>query len=214
MTSLTRIVLNTSHRAVRADLTDANSLHKTLMRLAPDGLGPNPRATAGLLFRLENGTDPVLLVQTADHPDLTALPDQYGTAQTRDLTPLFQALTPGLTVRYRITAAPTAARSDGTPTRHPITGKRRGKTTPLTGQDATAWWQRRATTAGLDTTTCWATPRPFPRKDRTQPGPYYALTQFEGLARITDTHLLTNALQTGIGKGKSYGAGLLSLAPA
>ncbi|MGI5041579.1 type I-E CRISPR-associated protein Cas6/Cse3/CasE [Streptomyces sp. JAC128] len=40
------------------------------------------------------------------------------------------------------------------------------------------------------------------------------MTQFDGFARITDTGLLTHALKNGIGRAKTYGAGLLSLVPA
>ncbi|MEH0400665.1 type I-E CRISPR-associated protein Cas6/Cse3/CasE [Streptomyces sp. B21-088] len=133
MTSLTRIALNPHNLAVRADLADVDSLHKTLMRLVPDHNSPTPRAAAGLLFRTESGPDPTLLVQTAHVPDLINLPADYGTARTVDLTPLLNSLTPGRTVRYRITAAPTVARSAGNPNRHPVTGKRRGKITHLTG---------------------------------------------------------------------------------
>ncbi|MGX8910214.1 type I-E CRISPR-associated protein Cas6/Cse3/CasE [Streptomyces netropsis] len=57
-------------------------------------------------------------------------------------------------------------------------------------------------------------PRPFPRSTRNLPGPHHHLTQFDGTARITDPDLLTTALHTGIGKGKPYGAGLLSLTSA
>ncbi|MFI1018190.1 type I-E CRISPR-associated protein Cas6/Cse3/CasE [Streptomyces sp. NPDC020965] len=211
--TLTRLTLNPRHGAVRADLADAVSLHKTLMRLVPDNLGSTPRATAGLLFRLETTHEPIVLIQTATQPDLAALPHQYGTAHTKTLTAMFQALRPGITAHYRITAAPTIDRSAGTPHPHPVTGKRRGKTTPLTGPAALQWWQRRAQTAGLDVLTCHTTPRPFPRQDRTRPGPFHKLTQFEGIARVTNTDLLTSALRGGIGKGKTYGAGLLSLSP-
>ncbi|MFJ1961798.1 type I-E CRISPR-associated protein Cas6/Cse3/CasE [Streptomyces massasporeus] len=214
MTSLTRLVLDPRHPAAKADLADIDSLHKTLMRLVPDHIGPTPRARAGLLFRAEPGPDPVLLVQTADAPDLTALPTHYGTARTLDLTPLLNSLTSGRTMRYRITAAPTVARSAGNPTPHPVTGKRRGKITHLTGDDAIAWWQRRAAAAGLEPVTVSGRPRPFPRTRITRSAPYFTLTQFDGLARITDTTHLTHALKNGIGRAKSYGAGLLSLAPA
>ncbi|MFF3929245.1 type I-E CRISPR-associated protein Cas6/Cse3/CasE [Streptomyces hirsutus] len=214
MTSLTRIALDPHNAAARADLADVDSLHKTLMRLVPDHTGPTPRATAGLLFRTEPDPDPTLLVQTAHTPDLTALPTHYGTAWTLDLTPLLNSLTPGRTMRYRITAAPTVARSAGNPTRHPITGKRRGKITHLTGDDAIAWWQRRAAAVGLEPVTLSGLPRPFPRTRLARSAPYFTLTQFDGLARITDTGLLTHALKTGIGRAKTYGAGLLSLAPA
>lgn len=214
MTSLTRITINPHHTAARADLADVNSLHKTLMRLVPDHAGPTPRATAGLLFRTEPGPGPTLFVQTAHAPDLTALPTSYGTARTLDLTPLLNSLTPGRTMRYRITAAPTTARSAGNPTPHPVTGKRRGKITHLTGDDAIAWWQRRATDAGLEPVTISSLPRPFPRTHLARSAPYFRLTQFDGFARITDTGLLTHALKNGIGRAKTYGAGLLSLAPA
>ncbi|MFJ2264695.1 type I-E CRISPR-associated protein Cas6/Cse3/CasE [Streptomyces sp. NPDC087844] len=174
MTSLTRITIDPHHAAARADLADVNSLHKTPMRLVPDHNGPTPRATAGLLFRTEPGPGPILLVQTAHTADLTALPTSYGTAHTIDLTPLLNFLTPGRTMRYRITAAaPTTARSAGNPTPHPVTGKRRGKITHLTGDDAIAWWQRRATDAGLEPVTISSLPRPFPRTHlaRSAPSP-------------------------------------------
>ncbi|WP_329392086.1 type I-E CRISPR-associated protein Cas6/Cse3/CasE [Streptomyces sp. NBC_01716] len=47
MTTLTRIVLNPRHRAVRNDLADSRQLHKTLMRLVPDNLGPSPAPPPG-----------------------------------------------------------------------------------------------------------------------------------------------------------------------
>jgi CRISPR system Cascade subunit CasE len=37
---------------------------------------------------------------------------------------------------------------------------------------------------------------------------------FDGILEVVDTALLREALQTGIGRAKSYGQGLLSLAPA
>ncbi|WP_329167872.1 type I-E CRISPR-associated protein Cas6/Cse3/CasE [Streptomyces sp. NBC_01685] len=106
------------------------------------------------------------------------------------------------------------ARSAGNPTRHPVTGKRRGKLTHLTGDDAITWWQARARTAGLEPITISGLPRPFPRARFASSAPYFTLTQFDGIAHITDTGLLTHALNNGIGRAKSYGAGLLSLAPA
>lgn len=211
--TLTRIIVNRSHRQARSDLANRPGMHKTLMRLLAHPVGPTPRKNGGLLFRLEPGLDPVLLVQTADIPDLTGLPGGYGTTDIRDLTPMLTTLTPGLPVRYRITAAPTAYRPTGAPP-DPATGRRpRGKITTLQDQDAQAWWQRKAANAGLHLTGPTETlRRPFPSPER--PAPFYKLTQFDGTATITDPDLLATALWEGIGKGKAYGAGLLSLAPA
>ncbi|MFJ8608086.1 type I-E CRISPR-associated protein Cas6/Cse3/CasE [Streptomyces sp. NPDC093675] len=225
--TLTRIRLNQASHTVRRDLADAVSLHKTVMLLAPDGLGDNPRQKAGLLFRLEEDatdhTPPALLVQSLQPPDLARLPPEYGTAETRDLAPMFQALAPGRRVSYRITANPSAARRvlDG---HQPVTNKQGRKIIALYGDDALAWWQRRAQRAGLELASIDTAPVRFARRrkgaddagEEANPvkSPHHVLTRFDGLATITDPGLLCHALLAGIGRGKPYGAGLLSLAPA
>ncbi|WP_406165161.1 type I-E CRISPR-associated protein Cas6/Cse3/CasE [Streptomyces canus] len=217
--TLTRLRLNLDSRAVRRDLADRIQLHKTLMRLAPGIPSPHPRRDAGLLFRLETDRDePCLLIQTTQPPRLDGLPASYGTARTSDLTPLLGALTPGLPVRYRITAAPVrhlpgpcyGQRPDGTLLR------RRGTPTALHGPAAALWWQRRAAAAGLAVDDATLTPRPFERSPRSAypRGLHHHLVQIDGLARITDARLLADAVCCGIGRAQSYGAGLLSLAPA
>ncbi|GLW56799.1 type I-E CRISPR-associated protein Cas6/Cse3/CasE [Kitasatospora phosalacinea] len=209
--TLTRIRLNPHHKMVRADLADPVRLHRTLMRLAPDHLGTSPRREAGLLFRLDRDSEPVLLVQMAGHPQLAALPPGYGTAHHHTLTAMLHALTQGTPVRYRITANPTTYK----PSPIPAEGRRpRGTLTALTGTAATAWWHRHSTQAGLDILTTTATPQPGPRHNPDDPRPFHPLTRFDGTARITDPDLLRTAVTSGIGRAKAYGAGLLSLAPA
>jgi CRISPR system Cascade subunit CasE len=41
----------------------------------------------------------------------------------------------------------------------------------------------------------------------------HALTRYDGIAVVTDPDALRRAVLGGVGRGKSYGAGLLSLAP-
>ncbi|MFE4775974.1 type I-E CRISPR-associated protein Cas6/Cse3/CasE [Streptomyces sp. NPDC056713] len=220
--SLTRIHLNLTHPTVRRDLADYPHLHKTLMSLADDHLGPHPRQQAGLLFRLETDQRvPTLYVQTRQTPLTQRLPTGYGTADTRDLTPLLTHLQTGRHIRYRITASPTARIGNNPPPRHrdPRPGHRpttlpRGAITPLHGPDALQWWHRRARQAGLTLTTTTHTPRPFRRPRGAPPGPHHHLVQFDGTAHISDPHALATALTDGIGRGRAYGAGLLSLAPA
>ncbi|MEU8975636.1 type I-E CRISPR-associated protein Cas6/Cse3/CasE [Streptomyces monashensis] len=212
--TLTRILLNLAHPTVRRDLADYNALHRTIMQLLPDNLGPHPRQRAGALFRLEPGNhQPVLLLQTRIPPDLTALPDHYGTTATSDLTPTLHALTPGRRVRYRITANPsTRSRNTPGPGENPL--PKHGRVLALDDTAALAWWQRRATQAGLHLNEATLEHRTFRRPRRGKPGPCHRLLQFDGTALITDPAALTDALLTGIGRAKSYGAGLLSLAPA
>ncbi|MFF0746392.1 type I-E CRISPR-associated protein Cas6/Cse3/CasE [Streptomyces sp. NPDC004111] len=214
--TLTRIRLNLASRAVRRDLADVVQLHRTLMRLAPPGLGPTPRQQAGVLFRLESRTrHPTLLVQTLDTPHTEELPARYGDIATHDLTPLFTHLTPGRTVRYRITTSPLTHRPSREILSHRPDGtaqRGRGTPTPLYGRHALDWWQHRAHTAGLDVLRATLTPCAFPRRD--PGGPRHTLSRFDGTARISDPTALADALRTGLGTAKSYGAGLLTLAPA
>lgn len=213
--TLTRLNLNLSHPTARRDLTDSTALHRTVMRMVPDHLGDHPRRTTNLLFRLEPEhleQQPVLLVQSTTRPDLQRLPARYATATLHPLTGLLTHLTPRRRVRYRITASP-SRRNHGVP--HPGRPTPRSRSlTPLTGTDALTWWHRRATEAGLTLDSHPATaPAPF-HPARHGPGPRHHFTRFDGTATITDPQALTHALIIGIGRGKSYGAGLLSLLPA
>lgn len=210
--SLTRIQLNPRHPAVVRDLTDAVGLHRTIMRLAPQNLGDRAREQAGVLFRLDEDDDgATLLIQTRTPPELDELPAGYGRTDTRDLAPMFKALTPGTHVRYRI-AANASKRTRPTPEQE-AQGHTHGKVVPLHGDEAAAWWRRRSAEAGLDVHTVLATDL-RPARARKGPGPRHALTRFDGTATVTDPDILATAIVSGIGKGKPYGAGLLSLAPA
>ncbi|WP_369185396.1 type I-E CRISPR-associated protein Cas6/Cse3/CasE [Streptomyces sp. Y1] len=213
--SLARIQLNTRSRDVQRDLRDATQMHKTLMRLVPDNLGATPRYDVGLLFRVEEtDRDLTLLVQATAPLNASGLPADYGRTQIKDLTPMFRALRKGLAVRYRTVVNPVKRE------RLPLDLKgRRGKLIALTGPDADQWWARRAAEAGLHLTTLHPTPLDSahptrPRGDENAPSMRHNLIRYDGTATVTDPEALAAAVLTGIGRAKSYGAGLLSLAPA
>lgn len=204
-TWLARVALDTRNRTVRDDLADAVALHKRVMRLVPDGLGDTARNQAGLLFRIEETRTPIsLLIQSQYEPDLTRIPPGYGVAQLKNLDPLLDALRVGVRVRYRIAASPVK--------RVWAEKSRRGKIEPLEGKQADEWWIRRAADAGLHLLSL--TSRPRDAATGGTAGIRHAVTQFDGTAVITDAERVAEAVRTGIGKGKSYGCGLLSLAPA
>ncbi|PSK81891.1 CRISPR-associated Cse3 family protein [Murinocardiopsis flavida] len=204
---LTQITLNHRHRRSHELAADANLLHRELMRLAPDDLGETPRSAAGLLYRMEESrTGLRILAQTRTRPRVDRLSDGLANDVTsRDLTPLLTGLRPGAYVRYRIAANPTQRVGD--PKADP---RRKGKLTVVTGERGDLWWLTRATANGLHPLSLTQT-----RLSDTRAGMVaHAVTRFDGLAIITDTALLRDAVLTGIGRAKSYGCGLLSLGPA
>ncbi|MFI9833758.1 type I-E CRISPR-associated protein Cas6/Cse3/CasE [Streptomyces sp. NPDC051913] len=216
--TLVRISLNVHSPQVRRDLARPDSLHKTVMTLAPAGLGDSHRQEAGLLFRLDQATrhaPPTLLVQSQLPPDLADLSPAYGQTETRDLTPMLAALTAGRRVRYRITANAVVRRKAAD-------NPDRRTDEPLHGDAALLWWHRKAAYAGLALDSAALTPMSRSRhpisKEHGSDGKTahfrYALTRFDGQATIIEPDLLRHAVLAGIGRAKSHGAGLLSLAPA
>ncbi|MGW1766491.1 type I-E CRISPR-associated protein Cas6/Cse3/CasE [Streptomyces sp. NPDC002073] len=208
--ALARISLNSHSRDVARDLRDATQLHRTLMRLVPDDLGDSPRLQSGLLYRLEaTETTTTLLVQASAPLDGQGLPAGYGHIQIKDLSPMFAALRPGMAVRYRIILNPSKRE------RLPLEKKnQRGKVIPLAGAEADKWWARRAEESGLRLTTLLPTPVDAARRrGKDAPPLKHNLIRYDGTATVTEPEALTNALLTGIGRGKPYGAGLLTLAP-
>ncbi len=213
---LTRIQPDLRHRDARRDLASAVGMHHRLMMLFPDSSEEAARREMGVLFRLEDATHhgprtPQVLLQSQVCPDTDRLPAGYGSMVTRELTPLLGVLRDGLTVHYRIAAS--AVRKSGPTTRaagaSPII--------TLTGTAADQWWQRQAEEkAGLKLISAHTTPLDAARGERGQDKNRirHTRTRFEGTAVITDVHALRTCLLTGIGRGKAYGCGLLSIAPA
>ncbi|MGW3911510.1 type I-E CRISPR-associated protein Cas6/Cse3/CasE [Streptomyces sp. NPDC005070] len=207
---IARIHLNPHSRDVQRDLRDATQMHRTVMRTVPDGLGDSPRRQAGLLYRLEeNDTASTLLVQGSSlNPAL--LPAGYGSAEVKSLAPMFTALRKGLAVRYRIVLNPAKRERLSLEERN-----KRGKVIALSGAEADQWWLRRAADAGLQLHVLTPTSLDPVRPRGRQANPMrHSLLRYDGTATVTDPTALTEAVLTGIGRGKPYGAGLLSLAPA
>ncbi|MFE7334753.1 type I-E CRISPR-associated protein Cas6/Cse3/CasE [Streptomyces griseus] len=212
---LTRIVPDTRSPEARRDLKDPIGTHRRIMSLFPSDAGPDPRARFGVLFRTEDTpAGPHLLVQSTHEPNTSSLPEGYGTALARHLDALIDAISPGLTIRYRCAASP--VRKPGATTRAlydlpPVVA--------LTGAAADEWWLRQADYSGIKPLTHRSHPLDAIRGQRRPTGAppqriHHTRTQFDGTAAIIDAGLLRKAVLNGIGRGKAYGCGLLSIAPA
>ncbi|SNS72418.1 type I-E CRISPR-associated protein Cas6/Cse3/CasE [Actinomadura mexicana] len=207
---ITQIVPDTRDRAVLADLRDATRLHRRVMTVFPDGLGPSARRQTAALFRLEEQpTGFAILIQSTLKPALNNLPAGYGTARTKSLALLLAGLTEGANIHYRIIANATRKLGKNT------TAGRPKQVVPLYGAEADQWWHRQADSAGLVLRSLHSSQLSTVTGQRQGNGRVtHARTQFDGTATVTDPSALTEKIRSGIGRGKSFGCGLLTIAPA
>ncbi|KNE78852.1 MULTISPECIES: type I-E CRISPR-associated protein Cas6/Cse3/CasE [Streptomyces] len=216
---LTRIIPDQRSADARRDTAGTDGairLHRRLMSLFPDDAGPEARRRFGVLFRTEDTPAGLhILLQSTEKPDLTRLPDGYGDVRSRPLDPLLDALRAGLTVRYRCVAS--AVRKPGATTRAQYNLP---AVVPLSGAAADEWWLRQADATGLKPLQLHSQPLDTVHGRRGNSGPAaqqrvrHARTRFDGTAAITDPDQLREKIIEGIGRGKPYGCGLLSIAPA
>ncbi len=230
---LSRLILNSRNREVRKDLADCHKLHQRIMTGFPTADGASPRAEFGVLYRPEvdsrSGIVSVL-VQSLHVPDWSRLP------HTESLHPYLLPL-PGLEnpavkpigaaiaglrlqdqLRFRLRANPTKrlATRRPQPREDPLLGKR---VALLREEEQLAWLHRHAEQAGFAVLDVQV--RPDRGLGAMQTGEQQAAERrrltfgavvFDGRLQITDLERFRQALCRGIGSGKAYGFGLLSLA--
>lgn len=216
---LSRLVLDPRSRDVLRDLSDGQDLHRTLMRAF--GQAPDSRTARdhfGLLYRLEATPDgrPAVLVESLVEPHWSSLPNGYLAADpaVKPMAALLDALSPGARLRFRLVASPTRSVPSS-----PIPGgkRARGAKQPIFDQVlAVAWLNRRLADAGADLVgNPILTPVDPMRGSRAAA---YPLTvsgfRFDGMCLVRDPEVLRTAIVEGIGPGKAYGFGLLTVATA
>jgi CRISPR system Cascade subunit CasE len=218
---LTKMPINPRRRGTRTLMSSPQALHAAVMAGFADA---RPTEEGRVLWRLDtyNSHRIVLFVASPDQPDFTHIVEQAGwptteTWTTRPYDPLLESLRPGQHWQFRLTANPVRS------------GRRAGwaDTKPIghvTVKQQEQWLIDRAANAGF---------RLIPRQDsdtndadfdlavinrsvhrfRRGDGQITITTAtFEGHLEITDTAALRHSLTHGIGRAKSYGCGLLTLA--
>ncbi|MGH9839497.1 MAG: type I-E CRISPR-associated protein Cas6/Cse3/CasE [Blastocatellia bacterium] len=220
---LSRLKLNPRDRHVRRDLADCHDLHRTLLTAFPQAEGETARAQFGVLFRLDAGRDgsAVLLVQSKLEPDWARLPEGYllERAACKTVADLYDGLQTGQRLIFRLRANPTK--------RLPLlkesrVGKERGKRVELQREeDQLAWLRRKSTEHGFrllsahvnpDIANLRASPEQKTFGRRAGERLTFGAVLFEGELEITDATRFRQTLADGIGAGKAYGFGLLSIA--
>lgn len=198
---LTRLRLDPRSAQSRRDLGDPYEMHRTLVRPFVRDAGQTPPR---ILWRTEPAAawnDPVVLVQAlqpADWSVLEALPNYLKCgAETRDISPEGW-LQPEQCYRFRLFANPTVTRD----------GKRLG----LVAEEAQlAWLARQGERHGFAIEAALVTGSEQLRSRKQDTRISVLQVCFEGRLRVRDCAALASALRSGIGPGKAFGCGLLSL---
>lgn len=216
---LSLIHLNPASAEVQRDLRDAHQLHCTIMKAFPDvgNAGTKARTQFAVLHRLEfnhkNGWK--LYVQSGVKPEWDVLPKGYAKeniAKTKSIDTAYNSLQPGQRLRFCLRANVTKkidTKSD------PGGKKRNGRRVPLRQIDEQIEWLLRkagdhgfelqqvivAGTGSAELVKSYSTNRTFQG------------VLYEGILKVKDSQQFVGALSTGIGPGKAYGFGLLSIAP-
>ena len=232
---LSRLMLNPLSRAVQRDLADCHALHRTVMSgfLAVHGASA-PRASLDVLHRLEVGHRDgriTLLVQSRVEPDWSQLPRGYLLETGGDppnpagkrVDDRFRSLRDGSVLAFRLQANPTRKIDTRT---GPDGVRRNGRRVELWREDDQIAWLRRKGEAGGFRVLCVRVRaggtglsmgahgkitgiRPDPDGRRLT----LASVLFEGELVVTDADAFLETLRRGVGSGKAYGLGLLSVAP-
>jgi CRISPR system Cascade subunit CasE len=234
---LSRLTLNPRSRDVRRDLSDCQNLHRMVLTAFPQqkDKAQGARAEFGVLFRTDIDRRSgliILLVQSQFAPDWSRLPPGYladvegENPACKPVGEVYQSLQGGSRLKFRLRANPTRkietkSLPDGT--------KRNGRRVELhTEEEQIRWLRDKELRAGFKLlsvrlrsdvpsvqvrpegkTFGWHGDGGEKRRRLT-----FASVLFEGELVIVDSEKFCAALAAGIGTGKAYGFGLLSLARA
>ena len=211
MPYLSRLVVDSRSPRVLADLVSVYEMHRTLRRAFPAADADNR-----VLFRVD--TDPrtgrpALLVQSREPADwsfLAEMPDYLYLPGDLDLAnpaqkPLVLDLRAGELLAFRLRANPTFRR-----------GRRR--LAWLRRADQLAWLQRCGARGGFAPVALTVTQEGAvwtrKRVGGVSQGLCFRSVLFAGWLRVTDPQTLAETVADGLGSGKAFGFGLLSLGPA
>lgn len=206
---LSRLHLNPRSRQVQRELGSPYEMHRTLMSAFPDRLDGQER----LLFRVDETRDglPLLLVQSQLAPDWGRLKPGYLLAPAES-KPFDLQLAAGQQLAFRLRANPTVKKQfdgPGTPS------KRIGL---YTEEEQLAWLERKLQAGGfrLLHTTVGGKEDVGGKTRSDEQGRRHDLNlfgiRFDGLLAVIEPETAAATVAQGIGSGKAFGFGLLSLA--
>lgn len=168
------------------------------------------------LWRIDSrGAQNYLLVLSGEKPDLTQAVQQFAppgeTWQTKDYTQLLNRISQGSRWQFRLCANPTYSVPAGP-------GQRGRVCAHSTPENQAAWLERQSERHGFvlkkDEFAVMKSVWYRFRKGNTGKNVTFLAVTYEGYLEVRDPELFCRMLCSGIGHGKAYGAGLMTLVRA
>ncbi len=207
---LSKLTLNPRSRQVQKDMADPYQLHRTVMSGFPETLPLGERVLHRLDVHQHTG-QVTLLVQSHGAPDWTSVSEKDYLLASPQFKSISVRVRPGQLLSFRLHANPTIkTRSKQDPSR-----KTR---VPLVYEDQQMDWlahkgeQHGFQVRKIQVMTIGQQQGWIQHAEGKQHLQIYVV-RFEGMLQVTVPDLFLLALQNGIGPAKSFGCGLLSLAP-
>lgn len=212
---LSKLTLDRWRWDVIRDLEDRDLLHKKIMKLFPEipgGPCDNARQRHGVLYRVENSE---ILMQSKMAPRTDRRLPGYDLVGTKNVEANYQAIRTGVVYRFRIDANTSIQVQEGDgadwiPEMEDSSVKVRRRTRRVgcgNYQARSRWFESMCRRAGFSPQIYFMqTFSPL----RVNKG-YLEITRFDGQLKLTDRDIFLSALRDGLGQGKSYGLGLLSI---
>lgn len=226
---LSRVFLNPERRATREWVSSPQRMHAAVLAGFPENTAENRP-----LWRLDKGPHRFeLLMVSRERPDLMHLVENGGWSTSEpdvaDYRPFLARLEVGRRYLFRLRANPVRSTKDG------VALGERGRVVNVGSRALQErWLVDRADSLGFSipsseedlrsetgellarrnlTLTERGTQRFSKHVNGSRIQVTLAIAQFDGLLEVADAGALQAALTTGIGRGKAYGCGLLTLAP-
>lgn len=235
---LSRLILDLRRPEVRRIMGDVYQLHRAILAAFPRApVGAPAREHFGILYRAEAvEREPLLarlLIQSTELPDWSRLPDEVfgpapderGNPATRRVDEEYARITSGMRFIFRLRANPTKRLHAQRPGREDrLLGKR---VALLREKEQLEWLARKGVQHGflvLNTALHPEIPAVQAAAQATERGwrrppeggeatrLTFGATLFTGCLQVTAAEKFRRALMSGIGSGKAFGFGLLSLA--
>jgi len=207
---LSRIALDVGHPSVRQALNNCHDMHRNLMCAfpMPDNLD-QARKDMGLLYKLVIRREEIhLLVMSTERPDEAILNRNGGRLEDnspKDISALRGKFRSGMELRFELLAAP-CKKVGGD-------GKNSRRVFLKTEEERRDWLERQGLKYGFEICSVQEdAQREAVAGNKRDMAIHYDAVRFSGTLRVTDPERFWQGYSQGIGPGKAYGLGMLTVA--